>query len=103
MSVDTEGRLWRRRAPPSGASQLVVPRRKRQDMIRRFHDSLFAGYLGVSRTVYRLQNWVYCIGRDCVTTFVLTWHHVLFVWHASLRAHGGLPWDMLMWGTDGIG
>ena len=32
------GRLWRRRAPPSGASQLVVPGRERQDMIRRFHD-----------------------------------------------------------------
>ena len=43
------------------------------------------------------------IGWDCVTTFVLTWHHVLFVWHASLRVHGGLPWDTLMWGTDGIG
>ena len=43
------------------------------------------------------------IGRDCVTAFVPTWHHVLFVWHASIRAHGGLPWDMLMWGTDGIG
>ena len=33
LSVDTEGRLWRRRAPPSGASQLVVPSRERQDMI----------------------------------------------------------------------
>ena len=43
------------------------------------------------------------IGRDCVTTFVLTWHHVLFVWHASLRVHGGLPCDMCMWGTDSIG
>ena len=51
LSVDTEGRLWRRRAPPSGASQLVVPHRERQDMIRRFHDSLFARHLGVSRTV----------------------------------------------------
>ena len=28
---------------------------------------------------------------------------VLFVWHVSLRAHGGLPWDMLMWGNVGIG
>ena len=28
-------------------------------MIRRFHDSLFAGHLGVSRTVYRLQHRVY--------------------------------------------
>ena len=38
LSVDTEGRLWRRQAPPSGASQLVVPGRERQDMIRRFHN-----------------------------------------------------------------
>ena len=43
------------------------------------------------------------IGRGCVTTFVLTWHHVLFVWHISFHAHGGLPWDMSMWGTVGIG
>ena len=62
LSVDTEGRLWRRRAPPSRASQLVVPSRERQDMIRRFHDSLFAGHLGVSRTVSRLQNQVYWPG-----------------------------------------
>ena len=62
LSVDTEGRLWRRRAPPSGGSQLVVPGRERQDMIRRFHDSLFFGHLGVSRTVYRLQNRVYWPG-----------------------------------------
>ena len=31
-------------------------------MIRRFHDSLFAGHLGVSRTVYRLQDRVYWPG-----------------------------------------
>ena len=31
-------------------------------MIRRFRDSLFAGHLGVSRTVYRLQNRVYWPG-----------------------------------------
>ena len=62
LSVDTEGRSWRRRAPLSGASQLVVPSRERQDMIHRFHDSLFAGHLGVSRTVYRLQNRVYWPG-----------------------------------------
>ena len=60
--MDTEGRLWRRRAPPSGASQLVVPGRERQDMIRRFHDSLFAGHLGVSRMVYRLLDRVYWPG-----------------------------------------
>ena len=65
LSVDAEGRLWRRRTPPSGACQLVVPsrkRRERQDMIRRFHDSLFAGHLVVSRMVYRLQDRVYWPG-----------------------------------------
>ena len=54
LSVDMDGRLWHRLAPPSGASQLVVPGRERQDMIHRFHDSLFAGHLGVSQTIYRL-------------------------------------------------
>ena len=59
LSVDTEERLWRRRAPPAMSSQLVVPARERQDLIRRCHDSLFAGHLGVSRTVYRLLNRFY--------------------------------------------
>ena len=54
--MDTDGRLWRRRAPRSGSSQLVIPGRERQEMIRRFHDSLFAGHLGVSRTIYRLRD-----------------------------------------------
>ena len=62
LSIDTDGRLWRRRAPPSGASQLVVPHSEHRDMIRRFHDSLFAGHLGVSRTVFRLQSRVYWPG-----------------------------------------
>ena len=35
---------------------------ERQDMISRFHDSLFAGHLGVSWTVYCLQNRVYWPG-----------------------------------------
>ena len=56
MSVDTEGRLWRRRAPPAMSSQLVMPARERQDLIRRFHDSLFVGHFGVSRTTYRLLD-----------------------------------------------
>ena len=59
LSVDTEGRLWHRRAPPSGASQLVVPGRECQEMIHRFYDSLLAEHLGVSQTVYRLQDRVY--------------------------------------------
>ena len=42
LSIDTDGRLWRCRAPPSGVTQLVVLHSERQDMIRRFHDSLFA-------------------------------------------------------------
>ena len=62
LSIDTDGRLWRRRAPPSGGSQLVVPRSECQSMIRRFHDSLFAGHLGLSRTVFRLQSRVYWPG-----------------------------------------
>ena len=33
LSIDTKGRLWRRRAPPSGASQLVVPHDEHQDMM----------------------------------------------------------------------
>ena len=40
LSIDTDGRLWRRRAPPAEGSQLVVPRSERRVMIRRFHDSL---------------------------------------------------------------
>ena len=59
------------RDTPSGASQLVVPGRECQDMIRRFHDSLFAGYLGVSRTVYRLQDRVYGLGlRQDVCSYI---------------------------------
>ena len=70
LSVDTEGRLWRRRAPPSGVSQLVVPGRERQDIIRRFHDSLFAGHFGASRTVYHLQNRVYWPGVAARRSFL---------------------------------
>ena len=54
LSIDTEGRLWRRRAPPAEGLQLVVPRGERRAMIRRFHDSLFAGHFGISPTVLRL-------------------------------------------------
>ena len=71
LSINTDGRLRRRRAPPSGASQLVVPYDERRDMIRRFHDSLFAGHLGVSRTVFRLQSRVYWPGlRQDVRTYL---------------------------------
>ena len=71
LSIDMDGRLWRRRVPPSGASQLVVPQEERRDMISRFHDSLFAGHLGVSRTVFRLQSRVYWPGlRKDVRTYL---------------------------------
>ena len=54
-----------------GGSQLVVPHKERQDMIRRFHDSLFAGHLGVSRTVFRLQSQMYWPGlRQDVRTYL---------------------------------
>ena len=40
-------------------------------MIRRFHDSLFDGHLGISRTVFRLQTRVYWPGlRQDVRTYV---------------------------------
>ena len=36
FSIDTEGRLWWRRAPPAEGSQLVVPSNERRAMIGRF-------------------------------------------------------------------
>ena len=39
---------------------------ERQDIIRRCHDSLFAGHLGVFRTVFRLQSCVYLPGTVCL-------------------------------------
>ena len=71
LSMETDGRLWRRRAPPSDGSQLVVPRSEHQSMIHRFHDSLFAGHLGVFRTVFCLQSCVYWHGlRQDVQTYL---------------------------------
>ena len=69
LSIDTEGRLWRRRAPPAEGSQLV--QLVHLAMIRQFHDSLFAGHLGISRTVFRLQTRVYWPGlRNDVRTYI---------------------------------
>ena len=59
IKIDSEGRLWRRRSPPAVGSQLVIPVLKRREFIREYHDSLFAGHMGVTRTVYRLLDRVY--------------------------------------------
>ena len=48
IRIDSGGRLWRRRSPPAVGSQLVIPAKKRQEFIREFHDSLFAGHLGIT-------------------------------------------------------
>ena len=95
LSIDMDGRLWRRRAPPSGASHLVVPQSECQDMIRRFHDSLFAGHVGVSRTVFRLQSCVYWPGlrQGCARMCELTWHPVLSVWRENPLCPRRAPMD----------
>ena len=71
IRIDSGGRLWRRRSPPAVGSQLVIPVKKRQEFIREFHDSLFAGHLGITRTVYRLLDRVYWPGlRGDVQTYI---------------------------------
>ena len=71
LKVDSLGRLWRRRSPPSVGSQLVVPVKKRQEFIIQYHDSLFAGHLGITQTVFRLQHRVYWPGlRGDVQTYI---------------------------------
>ena len=71
IKIDSEGRLWRRRSPPAVGSQLVVPVKKRREFIREFHDSLFAGHLGITRTVYRLLDRVYWPGlRGDIQTYI---------------------------------
>ena len=71
LKLDSVGRLWRRRSPPAGGSQLVVPVRERQELIRQFHDSLFAGHLGITHTIFRLLDRVYWPGlRRDVKTYI---------------------------------
>ena len=71
LSIDLDDRLWRRRAPPASTSQLVVPLSARRSFIQRYHDSIFAGHLGVSRTVYRLLDRVYWPGlREDIWSYI---------------------------------
>ena len=44
------------------ALQLVAPNSERRGFIQRYHDSIFAGHLGISRTVCRLLDRVYWPG-----------------------------------------
>ena len=60
--TDLDGRLWRHRAPLATVLQLVMPLGERRGFIHRYHDSIFAGHLGVSRTVFRLLDRVYWAG-----------------------------------------
>ena len=62
LTIDLVGRHWRRRSPPAEGLQLLVPVKERHELIRRFHDSLFAGHLGVTHTVFRLLDRVYWPG-----------------------------------------
>ena len=83
LSVDTEGRLWQRRAPLAMSSQLVVPASERRDLIRRLHDSLFAGHLGVSQMTYRLLDRVYWPGlRQDVRSYLASCA-VCLAWKSS--------------------
>ena len=71
LTIDLVGRLWRRRSPPGEGLQLLVPVKERHGLIRRFHDSLFAGHLGVTRTVFWLLDRVYWPGlRRDVQTYI---------------------------------
>ena len=86
------GHRWQIMASPGssvGAFKLVVPGRERQDMISRFHDSLFAGHLGVSRTIYHLQDRVYWPGlRNDVRSYIASIMYSLFGPEVSLSTKG---------------
>ena len=98
LSVDMDGSLWCHRAPRVTNSQLVVPLSERRFI---WHDYLFAGHLGVSRTVCRLLDRVYWPAFDRRSGRI--WLAVRFVWPASLLVCGGLRWGMSPWVTGGIG
>ena len=62
LPIDSVGRLLH---------QLVVPSGERRGFIHRYHDSIFAGHLGVSRTVCRLLDRAYWPGlRDDMRSYL---------------------------------
>ena len=53
------------------ALQLVVPNSEQRGFIHRYHDSIFAGHLDISRTVCRLLDRVYWPGlREEVRPYI---------------------------------
>ena len=88
LTIDSVGRLWRRRSPPSEGLQLLVPVQERHELIRRFHYSLFARHLGVTRTIFRLFR-IEFIGKVYDKTSERTLHRARFAWRGSHRARGG--------------
>ena len=44
LSINSDGRLWRRRAPPAMALQLVVPNSEQRGFIQRFNICRTFGY-----------------------------------------------------------
>ena len=73
VSLDSAGRLWRCYPPPAILRQLVVPPGECWGFIKRYHDSVFVGHLGVSRTVCRLLDRVYWPGlREDVRSYLVS-------------------------------
>ena len=71
ISLDSATRLWRQCEPPAISFKVVVPQGKRRVFIQRYHDSVFAGHLGVSRAVCRLLDCVYWPGlREDVRSYL---------------------------------
>ena len=71
LSINSDGRLWRRHAPPATTLQLVAPPGEHRGFIQRYHDSVFAGYLGISRTVCRWLDRAYWpIFREDVRSYL---------------------------------
>ena len=100
LSIDSDDRLWRHRAPPATALQLVVPTGEQRGFIQGYqgyHDSICAGHLGVSRTVSRLLDRVSWPGLH--EDVGLIWPAVRYVWPRNILV--GRQWDMFSSGANG--